>query len=49
MDFIEKVFHIAPDGGDGMTELAFLLVIFAVIGCVAWRRHIKQRAARGRY
>jgi hypothetical protein len=49
MDFIEKVFHIAPDGGNGMTELAFLLVIFAVIGCVAWRRHTKHRAVRRRY
>ena len=26
MDFIERIFHIAPDGGSGILELDLLLV-----------------------
>jgi hypothetical protein len=27
MDFIEGIFHVAPDGGTGSLELAILLVL----------------------
>jgi hypothetical protein len=27
MDFIERIFHLAPDGGSGSLELAILLVL----------------------
>jgi hypothetical protein len=32
MDWIEQLFHISPDGGNGATELSFMLVL--VILCV---------------
>jgi hypothetical protein len=28
MHFIEKLFQIAPDGGNGLTELAIVLALF---------------------
>ena len=36
MDFIERVFGIAPDGGNGLLELAIVVCIFAVAVAV-WR------------
>jgi hypothetical protein len=30
MDFIERIFHISPDGGSGSLELAIILVVMAV-------------------
>jgi hypothetical protein len=27
MDFVERIFHIAPDGGNGLTELAIMFAI----------------------
>lgn len=38
MDFIERLFHIAPDGGDGMTELAIVFVAFLVSAGIYWLR-----------
>jgi hypothetical protein len=44
MDFIEKLFGIAPDGGDGSLELLlFLLPIAGIIAIAAWRRSRKRR------
>ena len=34
MDFIERLFHLSPDGGSGTTETLFLLVPFLVV-CIA--------------
>jgi len=34
MDFIERIFGISPDGGDGTTEALYLIVIVAL--GVAW-------------
>ena len=31
MDFIERVFHVSPDGGSGTLELALLLVPVLVV------------------
>ncbi|MGH9447628.1 MAG: hypothetical protein ACRD3O_18145 [Terriglobia bacterium] len=30
MDFIERIFHVAPDGGSGALELAIMLVFLIV-------------------
>jgi hypothetical protein len=39
MDFIERLFGIAPDGGSGLLEAAYFLVATAVItGWARWRR-----------
>jgi len=38
MNFIEQLFGVSPDGGDGSTELMFLSVFVLVIVLVAWRR-----------
>jgi len=34
MDFIERLFGVSPDGGDGTTEALYLIV--AVVGVCAW-------------
>ena len=44
MDFIEAVFHIAPDGGSGLTELTILLVCLFVPFCI-----LRLRRARRAY
>jgi hypothetical protein len=31
MDFIERLLHVAPDRGNGTSELAIYLVVVAVI------------------
>jgi hypothetical protein len=41
MNFIEQLFHIAPDGGNGMTELSFFIAIVSAIALVLWR-HIRR-------
>jgi hypothetical protein len=30
MDFIERIFHLSPDGGTGSLELAILLAVIAI-------------------
>lgn len=37
MDFIERIFHISPDGGSGMTELTFALAIFCIFAFIVTR------------
>ncbi len=44
MDFIESVFHISPDGGNGLTEIAWAL---AVLFLVAAAVHQFRRFRRG--
>lgn len=44
MDFIERIFHIAPDGGSGLLELIIMLTVVAVPLVVAALRN--QRAWR---
>jgi hypothetical protein len=47
MDFIERMFGVSPDGGDGTLELLCLLVlisVLAVAGCaIFWRRSRVRR------
>lgn len=31
MDFIEKIFHVAPDGGNGLVELSIVLGFLTLI------------------
>ena len=39
MDFIEQIFHVAPDGGTGILEWAIVLVFFIVpLAAMALRR-----------
>ncbi len=42
MDFIERWFGISPDGGDGSTELLYIVVIAAVLALVAGRHRIAK-------
>ncbi len=43
MDFIEKLFHIAPDHGNGMLEV---FVISAILAYAAWRTVATIRISR---
>lgn len=43
MDFIETLFGVAPDGGDGSLELLWVAAIAAVVVAVAFRRRIGAR------
>jgi hypothetical protein len=45
MDFIERLFGVSPDGGDGSTELIYLTAIAIVVAALAYARH---RATKGR-
>jgi hypothetical protein len=38
MDWIEQLFGLSPDGGDGSTELMWLLAFVVIVIAVAWRR-----------
>ncbi|HEY3739047.1 MAG TPA: hypothetical protein VGL53_04340 [Bryobacteraceae bacterium] len=39
MDFIERIFGIAPDGGSGLTEFMVVIALAALValGCWRWR------------
>jgi hypothetical protein len=43
MDFIERLFHLSPDGGTGATEFSYVLLLVLVLACVyqvrARKRH----------
>jgi hypothetical protein len=44
MDFIERIFHLSPDGGDGTFEfMLFAIPIAMILAVVYWQR--KERAA----
>ena len=40
MDFLERLFHINPDGGSGATEMAYILLATVVVIGLAFRRRI---------
>jgi len=47
MDFIERLFGVAPDGGSGALEAALLVVPLAaafVVGLIARRRNLRTAA-----
>lgn len=37
MDFIERMFGISPDGGDGSTELMIIAVLVLIAVLATWR------------
>jgi hypothetical protein len=45
MDFIERLFGFAPDGGNGMVEFA-LIVVPLIAGGVLWLRRQRVRNRR---
>lgn len=49
MDWIERLFHISPDGGNGATEAGMIvaLVLAGIVGFRFWRtRRTARRQAR---
>jgi hypothetical protein len=44
MDFIERIFGIAPDGGSGLLEL--LLFVVPIVGIIAIAQYRKRRRQR---
>ncbi len=45
MDFIEQLFGISPDGGDGTAELIWILAFVGIAALVAVRWMKARRAA----
>lgn len=44
MDFIEQLFGISPDGGDGSLEYLWLAAFVAIgVAVYTWRRRIRSR------
>jgi hypothetical protein len=47
MDFIERWFGLSPDGGDGTTEVMYIIALGAIIVAVFWgpvyRRYFKPK------
>jgi len=44
MDFIERTFGIAPDGGSGALEVLLLVILAAGLATAyAWRRRSRDR------
>ncbi len=46
MDFIERIFHVSPDNGDGTLETAFLVLSATCIVLIAVGRHISHLSRR---
>lgn len=46
MDFIEQLFGLSPDGGDGSTEMLWLAVLAIGLAVVVYFRVQRQRARR---
>lgn len=43
MDFIERIFGISPDGGDGSTEAMYIAAAVAIVALLVVRRAIARR------
>ncbi|MEO8655665.1 MAG: hypothetical protein ABI409_16175 [Ramlibacter sp.] len=43
MDFIERIFGVAPDGGSGTWEMLLFAIPIAGLGYLAWRRRSRNR------
>jgi hypothetical protein len=46
MDFIEQLFGLSPDNGDGSTEILWLVVLAVVIAAFVYFRIQRRRAQR---
>ena len=42
MDFIEKWFGFSPDGGDGSTEILYIIVFALVLAVIFGRKRIAK-------
>lgn len=36
MDFIERLFGVSPDGGDGSLEAVYLVVLLVIVSAIVW-------------
>jgi len=48
MDWIERLFGISPDGGDGSTEMLYLVAAVAIVALVLGRALFVRHARKGR-
>jgi hypothetical protein len=48
MDFIERIFGVAPDGGDGSLEALWIAALALTVCAIAFRRRIIVWMARWR-
>lgn len=48
MDFIEQLFGISPDGGDGSTEALYIAVAVAIAALLVVRPILRRRAEQRR-
>jgi hypothetical protein len=48
MDFIERWFGFSPDGGDGSTELLYIVAAAVLLGLFVGRRHLAKFVGRRR-
>lgn len=46
MDFIEKLFGISPDGGDGSTEAMYIVALVAIVLLLTYRPLMRKLARR---
>jgi hypothetical protein len=46
MDFIEQLFGLSPDNGDGSTEMLWLVALAIVIAGVVYFRRQRRRLGR---
>ena len=46
MDFIERLFGVSPDNGDGSLELLWILALVIVVLAVVFRRRIAASLSR---
>ena len=46
MDFIEQLFGISPDGGDGSTEAMYIVALAAIVLLFTTRPLLRKLAAR---
>ena len=44
MDFIERLFGLSPDNGDGSTEILWLVVLAIVIAATVYLRNQRRKA-----
>ena len=46
MDFIERLFGLSPDNGDGSTEILWLVVLATAIAAFVYFRRQRNRTRR---
>lgn len=46
MDFIERWFHVSPDGGNGSLEALYIIAILSVVMGVLFRHRLRRLLSR---